>query len=68
MCAPWLLGYVDQFLGIQFVMLLPALGSVIVLIAGLLIMLEGHLMGDREQTPSPTEPKPKGMATASGKG
>jgi hypothetical protein len=49
-------------------MLLPALGSVIVLIAGLLIMLEGHLMGDREQTPSPAEPKPKGMATASGKG
>lgn len=68
MCAPWLLGYVDQYLGIQFVMLLPALGSVIVLIAGLLIMLEGHLMGDREQTPPSTEQKPKGMAAASGKG
>ena len=68
MCSPWLLGYVDQFLGIQFVMLLPALGSVIVLIAGLLIMLEGHLMGDRKQTPPPTEQKPKGMAAASGKG
>lgn len=68
MCAPWLLGYVDQFLGIQFVMLLPALGSVIVLIAGLLIMLEGHLMGDRGQVPPSTEQKPKGMAAASGKG
>jgi fucose permease len=68
MCAPWLLGYVDQFLGIQFVMLLPALGSVIVSIAGLLILLEGHLMGDREHTSPSIEQKPKGMAAASGKG
>jgi hypothetical protein len=68
MCAPWLLGYVDQFLGIQFVMLLPALGSVIVLAAALLMMLEAHLMGDRQQAPPQGEPKQKRMTAASGKG
>jgi MFS family permease len=45
MLAPWLLGYVDEFFGIRYVMLIPAFGSVAVLILALLIMLEAHLMG-----------------------
>lgn len=43
MCVPWLLGYVAA-LNMRYVMLLPAIGSVAVLILGLLIMLEAHLM------------------------
>jgi len=45
MCIPWLLGYVDSYLGVQYVMLIPALGSIAVLVLALLIMLEAHLMG-----------------------
>jgi fucose permease len=45
MFAPWLLGYVDNYLGIAYVMLLPAIGSVIVLFLALLLMLEAHVMG-----------------------
>ena len=45
MFAPWLLGYVDNYLGMPYVMLLPAIGSVMVLILALLLMLEAHLMG-----------------------
>ncbi len=48
MCAPWLLGYVDSTLGIRYVMLLPALGSVAVLVLALLIMLEARLMTDKK--------------------
>ncbi len=48
MCAPWLLGYVDSILGIRYVMLLPALGSVAVLVLALLIMLEARLMTDNK--------------------
>ncbi|HEX4770189.1 MAG TPA: MFS transporter [Bryobacteraceae bacterium] len=50
MCAPWLLGYLCQFFGIQYVVLVPAIGSVFVCILALLLMLEAHLM--REETPS----------------
>jgi fucose permease len=49
MSAPWLLGYVDAYLGMQYVMLLPALGSLAVLVLALLIMFEAHLMGGRER-------------------
>lgn len=45
MSAPWLLGYVDGYLGTRYVMLLPAFGSVAVLMLALLLMLEAHLMG-----------------------
>ncbi len=48
MSAPWLLGYVDAYLGIRYVMLLPALGSIAVLILSLLIMLEAHLMSGKK--------------------
>jgi fucose permease len=47
MSAPWLLGFVDAFLGMRYVMLLPALGSIVVLLLCLLLMLESHLMADR---------------------
>jgi fucose permease len=50
MAAPWLLGYVCQYFGMQYVVLVPAAGSVAVCVLALLIMLEGHLM--RERRPS----------------
>jgi fucose permease len=45
--APWLLGYVNEYLGTQAVMLIPALGSCAVLLLALLIMFEAHLMGGK---------------------
>jgi fucose permease len=48
MLSPWLLGYVDNYLGIRYVMLIPAFGSIAVLILALLIMLEAHLMGTKK--------------------
>ncbi len=45
MSAPWLLGYVDAYFGIRYVMFVPALGSVAVFVITLLIMLEARLMG-----------------------
>jgi fucose permease len=45
--APWLLGYVDAYLGMQYVMLIPAFGSAAVLILALLLMLEARLMGGK---------------------
>lgn len=62
MCAPWLLGYVDGYLGTRYVMLLPAIGSVAVLILALLIMLEAHLMSGRK-----TEHPPAVSVTAAGR-
>jgi hypothetical protein len=53
MSAPWLLGYVDAYLGMQYVMLLPALGSLAVLILALLIMFESHLMGGKKRPKDP---------------
>lgn len=48
MLAPWLLGYVGYYLGMSYVMLIPAFGSVAVLLLMLLIILESKLMsGDR---------------------
>jgi fucose permease len=48
MCVPWLLGFVDAYFGVQYVMLIPAFGSVLVLVLALLIMLEARLMGGSE--------------------
>lgn len=47
MSAPWLLGYVDSYLGIAYVMFVPALGSVAVFVLALLIMLEARVMGSK---------------------
>lgn len=52
MSAPWLLGYIDAYLGVQFVMLIPAFGSVAVLILALLLMLEARLMGAKRNRQS----------------
>ncbi len=49
MCAPWILGYVDQFLGVEYVMIVPALGSVAVCILAVLLMYEAHLMGEKKR-------------------
>jgi fucose permease len=54
MSTPWLLGYVDAYLGMQYVMLIPALGSVAVLILTFLLMLEARLMGGKRAHPSET--------------
>ncbi|MDQ2842233.1 MAG: MFS transporter [Acidobacteriota bacterium] len=47
MSAPWLLGFVDASLGMRYLMLIPALGSLLVLLLSLLLMFEAHLMNDR---------------------
>jgi len=49
MCTPWLIGYVDSSLGTRYIMLVPAFGSIAVLILALLIMLEAHLMGSKTE-------------------
>jgi len=49
MCAPWVLGYIDQFLGVQYVMVVPALGSVAVCILAILLMFEARLMGEKRR-------------------
>lgn len=54
MLAPWLLGYVGYYLGMSYVMLIPAFGSVAVLILMLLIILESKLMdGDGSRPDNP---------------
>lgn len=51
MCVPWLVGYIAA-IDMQYVMVVPAVGSIMVLILALLIMLEAHLMrGDSTQAP-----------------
>ena len=54
MSAPWLVGYLYGWLGTQSVMILPALGSVAVLVLALLIRLEARLM-KREETGDSTD-------------
>lgn len=44
MSAPWLLGYVEASLGTRWVMLLPALGSVVAAVLSFAIMLEARVM------------------------
>jgi fucose permease len=64
MCAPWLIGYVDSFLGTRYIMLIPALGSVAVLMLALLIMFEAHLMGSK----NPKNEPPRVLTAAGGQG
>jgi hypothetical protein len=63
MCVPWLIGYVDGFWGIRFLMLIPAFGSIVVLGLTLSLMFEAKLMGQRQQ-----EEPPKAAAAAAGAG
>ena len=48
MATPWLLGYVDESLGMRAVMLIPSIASILVLILSVLMMVESRLMGGRE--------------------
>ena len=61
MSAPWLLGYVEASLGARWVMLLPALGSMVAAVVALLIMLEARVMGGAKRK----EPE-KAMRAAGG--
>jgi MFS transporter, FHS family, glucose/mannose:H+ symporter len=56
MLAPWVLGYVDNYVGMRYVMLVPAVGSVAVLVLALLIMLEAHVMGSNGSDPAYSRP------------
>jgi MFS family permease len=49
MSAPWILGFVAASFGMGYVMLLPVIGSILVLVLALLLMFEAHLM--QEKTP-----------------
>ncbi len=51
MATPWLLGYVFEYLGNNYVLLIPAFGSVAVFVLALLLMLEGRLMRERSRAP-----------------
>lgn len=48
MTTPWLAGYVCAEFGMKAVVLLPAIGSAIVCVLGLLLRLEGFLMREPE--------------------
>ena len=52
MSAQWLLGYIDAFLGVKYVMTVPALGSIAVFVLASLILLETHIMGSRKNQQS----------------
>ena len=66
MLAPWLLGYVGYYLGMNYIMLIPTFGSVAVLILMSFIMLESKLMSDDSETPS-SPPKASSKAASTGK-
>jgi uncharacterized membrane protein len=64
MLMPWLLGFVGYYLGMSYVMIVPALGSVAVFILMLLILLESKLMGGNSDKPEP--PASKSFASSAG--
>lgn len=51
MATPWLLGSTAESWGMRVVMLIPAIGSIAVLILAILIMLESRLMGGKLKEP-----------------
>lgn len=69
MLMPWALGFAGYFLGMQYVLLIPAMGTIAVLILVLLIMLEAKLMRNDVEaaTLNPVE-RPKAAATSAGRG
>jgi FHS family glucose/mannose:H+ symporter-like MFS transporter len=44
LCAPWLLGYVNAYLPIEYLVLVPAIGAMMVLILAFLLMLDARLV------------------------
>jgi fucose permease len=67
MLVPWLLGFVAYYFGMQYVLVVPALGSVAVLVLMLLITLEAKLMSDNDERSSDSAGQPKAIATSAGK-
>lgn len=65
MLMPWLLGFVGHYLGMSYVMIVPAFGSVAVFVLMLLILLESKLMDNNQNKP---EPPPPGKSFASSAG
>ena len=47
--SPWLISYVDALLGTQYVMVVPAFGSIAVLVLTLLMMYEARLAADSKE-------------------
>jgi MFS transporter, FHS family, glucose/mannose:H+ symporter len=47
LCAPWLLGYVNAYLPVEYVVLIPAIGSLLVLILAFLLLLDARLVASR---------------------
>jgi FHS family glucose/mannose:H+ symporter-like MFS transporter len=67
---PALLGFVAYYFGMEYVLLIPAFGSVAVLALMLLIVLAAKLLSGDEEAPLPAEhisESPKVMATGAGK-
>lgn len=69
MLMPWALGFAGYYVGMKYVLLIPAFGTVAVLILVLLIMLEAKLMqADSEPVLSGgAAARPKAKATAAGR-
>jgi len=67
MLIPALLGFVGYYFGMEYLLVIPALGSAAVLALMLLIVLTVKLLsGDEEVLPPPVD-SPKVMATGAGK-
>jgi FHS family glucose/mannose:H+ symporter-like MFS transporter len=68
MLMPWALGFAGYYVGMQYVLLIPAIGTVVVLILVLLIMLEAKLMRtDQEIAVAKTVEPAKRAATSAGR-
>ena len=65
MSVPWLLGFVAYSFGMQYILIVPALGSIAVFVLMLLIILETKLTS-KSKEPLKTG-KPKAMAAGIGK-
>ena len=68
MLIPWALGFVGYYFGMQYVFVVPALGSIAVLVLMLLIMLEAKLMSGGEPPANPPAGSVKTMAVRAGTG
>jgi hypothetical protein len=69
MLMPWALGFAGYYVGMQYVLIIPAFGTVAVLILVLLIMLEAKLMraGNEPALVGGVPAKPKAAATSAGR-
>lgn len=47
LCAPWLLGYVNAYLPIEYLVLVPAIGAMLVLILAFLLILDARLVASQ---------------------